>query len=114
MTQVLSNTTSPAIHNAITTILERAMLDGVYASSTPNGSNVNNGSTPSLAGYAVGVDADGANRGSRSRLSTPLPGDKPIRALTLPLGDLSGMALLEDIGMRGLGDMSFAVGKPER
>lgn len=114
LTQVLSNTTSPAISNAITTILERATSDGFYDFASPNGTIDANGSEPSLPAYTVD-DAAGAPRNdSASSASTPIPGGRPVRLQTLPRTGFSGTALLEDIGMEGLGEMSFAVGNPER
>lgn len=112
MTSVLSSTASPIIHGAISTILERAMTDGIYPSTTPNGTttSLNNSSGPIVSGYTVG--------GSETSSETLNSNNDTIGVLSgpggMPAPDVSGMALLADMGMKGLGDMSFALGKPDR
>jgi hypothetical protein len=108
------------IQQAITTILDRAMSDSSYV--FPSISSITSGlALMSMAGAGGGANESSTSLGmglqhqkSYSASISSIPSRMAGGAVADGQGQQGGMALLDEMGMRGLGDMGFAVGKSER
>lgn len=103
---VLGNTTNPSIIASVTTIIDRALADPSYTFPTDMG--------PSESSLSLNNHNHAARHGrSYSASISSIPSGAVGQQRDG--GALNrGETMLEEMGMRGLGDMSFNMGKNDR